>query len=184
MPSSVKHYFPAAFWPASLKMLSFLGSALLIGVGIATVKAIPHGTHVPYAEALGTVVAFVPPAIALFSLLFVVVGYELKPQQLRIRRLFWSTEISVIGLQRVYADPELMKCSLRIFGNGGLFSITGLYQNRTLGRYRAFVTNSEQAVALFLSDRIIVISPRDPEAFVQAVCARFPLVQVKYSAAE
>ncbi len=184
MPSSVKSYFPAAFWPTSLKTVSFLGAALLIGVGVAAVKAIPHGTHVPYAEAFGTVVAFIPPAIALVALLFVVVGYELEPQELRIRRLLWSTQISLTGLQRVYADPELMKCSLRIFGNGGLFAITGLYQNRSLGRYRAFVTNPEQAVALFLPERIIVISPLDPEAFVHDVCARFPHAQVKNSSTE
>lgn len=178
MGSTIMRYFRCAEWPTALKISSFLGAALLIGVWIATVNAIPHRTQVPYAEAFGTVVAFVPPAIAVFAILFVVTGYELQSRQLHIRRLLWTTQVSLNGLLRIQVDPELMKCSIRIFGNGGLFSITGLYQNRVLGRYRAFVTNPKHAVALFLPDRIIVVSPADTKAFVQAVCAEFPNVQV------
>lgn len=168
------HYFPAAAWPTALTVSSVLGGIVLIGVGIAATKAIPHGTQVPYAEAFGTVVAFVPPAIAVFALLFVVVGYELKSQQLRIRRLLWTTQVSLDGLQKIQIAPDLMKCSLRLFGNGGLFSITGLYQNHRLGRYRAFVTNPQYAVALFLPDRILVVSPADIKAFKQEICSQFP----------
>jgi len=179
--SAHRQHFPSAPWSTALKVISFFGSILLVGGGISAVQAIPQGTHVPYAEAVGTVVAFVPPAIAVFALLFVVVGYELKPRQLHIRRLLWSTQVSLNGLQRIHADPAMMKCSTKVMGNGGLFSITGLYQNRVLGRYRAFVTNPEYAVALFLPDRIIVISPEDPEAFMQAICSRFPKIQVESS---
>lgn len=172
-------YFPAAAWPTALKVSSVLGGVLLIGAGIAAAHAIPHSTQVPYAEAFGTVVAFVPPAIAVFALLFVVVGYELKSQQLQIRRLLWTTQVSLNDLQQIQTDPELMKCSLRIFGNGGLFSITGLYQNKRLGRYRAFVTNPQHAVALFLPDRIVVVSPANVKAFVQEVSAQFPCLKIE-----
>jgi hypothetical protein len=72
-----------------------------------------------------------------------------------------------------------MKCSTKVCGNGGLFSITGIYQNSVLGRYRAFVTNPEHAVALFLPDRIIVISPEYPEDFLQAIHLQFPNVHVE-----
>lgn len=181
MSSSFIQYFPSAAWPTALKLSSFLGGALLIGVGIAAAQAIPYGTHVPYAEAVGSIVAFVPPAIALFALFFIVAGYELKSQQLCIRRLLWTTRISLSGLQRIQSDPAMMKCSFKLFGNGGLFSITGLYQNRVLGRYRAFVTNPKQAVALFLPDRTIVVSPADTDAFVQAIRAQFPNAQVEPS---
>jgi hypothetical protein len=170
--------FASAPWPTFLKVSSFLGSAVLVGVGVAAAKAIPHGTRVPYAEAFGTVVAFVPPAIALFAVLLIVAGYELERGQLRIRRLLWSTQIPLTGLDRIYADPTMMKCSIRIFGNGGLFSFTGLYRNRAFGRYRAFVTNPTHSVALFLANRVVVVSPADTEGFVRSVHAQFPGIQL------
>jgi len=170
--------FASARWPTFLKVSSFLGSTALVGVGVAAVKAIPHGTRVPYAEAFGSLVAFVPPAIALFAVLFIVAGYELEPGQLRIRRLVWSTQIPLTGLHRIYTDPTFMKCSRRLFGNGGLFSFTGLYQNRSFGRYRAFVTDPAQSVALFLPNRVVVVSPADAESFVRSIHAQFPGVQI------
>ena len=62
--SNSLRYFPTAPWSLSLKVISFFGGILLIGVGIAAVMAIPQGTRVPYAETMGTVVALVPPARA------------------------------------------------------------------------------------------------------------------------
>jgi hypothetical protein len=170
--------FDAAPWPNALKVSSFLASVILVGAGVVVAKVIPHGTRVPFAETFGTLVAFVPPAIALFAVLFIVAGYELEPGRLRIRRLLWSTWIPLAGLHRVHADPGIMKGSLRLFGNGGLYSVTGIYQNRTLGRYRAFVTDPKQAVALFLPTRIVVISPANTQMFVYTIHSRFPSVKI------
>jgi Bacterial PH domain len=170
--------FAAARWPTYLKVISFLGSAVLLGIGLAAARAIPHGTHVAYAEAVGTFVAFVPPAIAFLAALFVVTGYEIGPGHLRVRRLLWTTPVSLAGLYRIYADPTCMKCSIRIFGNGGLFSFTGIYRNRTFGRYRAFVTDPNRAVALFLPNRVVVVSPADVEGFIRYAAARFKDVRV------
>jgi len=177
-PSPLMQPFAAARWPTYLKVISFLGSAVLLGVGLAAARAIPHGTHVPYAEAVGTLVAFVPPAVGILAALFVVTGYEIGPGHLRIRRLLWTTQLSLSGLDRIYADPTCMKCSIRIFGNAGLFSFTGIYRNRTFGRYRAFVTDPNNAVALFLPGRVVVVSPADVEGFIRFAVARFQGVRV------
>jgi hypothetical protein len=50
-----------------------------------------------------------------------------------------------------------------------VFSFTGLFRNRTLGMYRAFVTDPRRAVVLRLPRRTVVVSPADPEAFVREV---------------
>ena len=71
-----------------------------------------------------------------------------------------------------------MRRSLRVWGNGGLYSVTGIYQNAALGRYRAFVTDPGQAVVLELPGRRIVISPADPPPFLQGLTAWFPAVRV------
>ncbi len=67
--------------------------------------------------------------------------------------------------------PTAMAGSLRIAGNGGLFSFTGWFWSRRLGRYRAFVTDPARSVVLKFSDRTVVVSPDVPEEFVAALRA-------------
>lgn len=164
-------YFPAAPWPKSLKVMSLLGTVVLLGAGYGAWRAIP-----PYgfAHLLGCWVACLLPAIGLVSVLFVVRGYAVDDGRLYIQRLMWATVLDMEDLIRVRHDPEAMKCSARIFGNGGLFAFTGYYQNERLGRYRLFATNPECSVVLVLRNRVVVVTPDDPEAFVRHVRTLFP----------
>jgi hypothetical protein len=77
--------------------------------------------------------------------------------------------VPIDGLQQAWHDPKLMQRSMRLFGNSGLFSITGLFRNAALGNYRAFVTDPARAVAIRLASRVIVVSPADPAALVAAL---------------
>jgi hypothetical protein len=151
---------------------------MLLGASYAAAKAIPPSG---FAHTFGTGVACVPPVILMGALLFVVRGYELDPLRLRIKRLFWHTEVSLVGLREVGYVPGAMKCSYRLFGNGGLFSITGVYENKRLGRYRAFVTNPQYCVVLVLPRRVILVSPENPSAFVQSTLGLFPNATVRES---
>jgi hypothetical protein len=170
--------FDSAPWPTLLKVTSAVATALLAGAGYAVVRAIPRGTRVPFAETFGTLIAFVPPLIALVALLYVVRGYELRPAELLIRRLLWTTSIPLDGLARAWHDPEVMRRSLRVWGNGGLYGFTGVYQNAALGRYRAFVTDPHRAVVLELPRKKVVISPADPAPFLEGLAALFPQVRI------
>ncbi len=171
-------WFPAARWSTMLRVATLLGAAVLVAAGIGAAMAIPRGTRVPFAETFGTLVAFVPPAIAVAAVLTVVRGFAVERSELRVRRLLWTTTVPLEGLVRVAADPALLEGSLRVFGNGGLFSFSGRFRNRKIGPYRAFVTDWARAVVLFVPGRAIVVSPADPAAFVRAVSARFPGVAV------
>lgn len=164
--------FEAAPWPTALKVVSFLATAVLAGVSYAMFRAIPNGTRVPFAHGFGVAIAFVCPLVALIALLFVVTAYEVEPGELKIQRLLWTTRIPLAGITRAWHDPAAMKRSIRVFGNGGLYSITGLYRNRALGSYRAFVTDPKRSVILAMPKRTVVISPADPSGFLQhlAMC--------------
>jgi hypothetical protein len=59
-----------------------------------------------------------------------------------------------------------MTKSLRTCGNGGAFSFTGWYWSKSLGFYRAFVTDLNSTVVLRFGKRTVVLSPEDPEDFV------------------
>jgi hypothetical protein len=169
--------FPAAPWPAGLKATSWIATVVLGGATYALIKAVPRGTRVPFAETFGRFMAFVPLLIALIAVLFVVTAYEVEGTELRIRRLLWATRVPLGGLTRAWHDPEALKGSIRLFGNGGLYSVTGLFQSRRLGRYRAFVTDPACAVVLELPKRTVVVSPADPTAFLQLLPALVPGVR-------
>jgi hypothetical protein len=62
-----------------------------------------------------------------------------------------------------------MKSSLRTFGNGGIFSISGWFYRKGFGAYRAFVTDPRQTVVLRFPSRRVVLSPDDPEGFAKEV---------------
>jgi Bacterial PH domain len=114
-------------------------------------------------------VGLLPVVMVVTSALFHVRGYTVRPGALQIHRLLWTTQVGLDGLEEVLRDPEAMRGSLRLLGNGGLFSFTGWFRNRTLGMYRAFVTDPRRAVVLRLPQRTVVVSPADPEGFVREV---------------
>jgi len=101
--------------------------------------------------------------------LFVVRSYAIEFDELLIRRLLWTTHLPLAKLQSAEAVPDAMRGSLRLFGNGGMFSITGLFRNRALGNYRAFVTDLKKTVVLRFPKRTVVVSPENPEQFVAEI---------------
>ncbi len=171
--------FPAAPWPTFLKLTSWIATAFLAAASYVLFQSIPQGTRAPFAETFGTLMAFVPFLIALIALLFVVTGYEVDGAELRVQRLLWSTRVPLEGLSRAWHDPEALKGSIRIFGNGGLYSVTGLFQSPRLGRDRVFVTDPARAVVLKLPARTVVISPADPAAFLQVLPSLAPGVRTE-----
>ena len=108
-----------------------------------------------------------PLAIVLGSAPFAILGYEVTDNAILVHRLFWTTRLPLAGLKSAEFKPDVMKRSFRTLGNGGLFSITGLYSNRLLGSYRALVTDEHRTVVLRYSGRTVVISPDEPEQFVR-----------------
>jgi hypothetical protein len=147
-------------WGKTLRWVSVL-SGLLLAVAVPLlVKAAPENARGLTA---------LPLLILAGAALFVIRGYTIDPNELLIRRLLWATRLPLAGLKSAEVMPQAMRGSLRLFGNGGLFSITGLYRNRALGRYRAFVTHLQNTVVLRFQKKTVVISPENPERFVAEI---------------
>ena len=155
-----KHY--RAPWGRSVKLVTLVASVLLVGVPL-TAMALSYGSG------LVLVIALIPLLIWVGTLPFMILGYELTPEELRIGRLGWTSVFALRSVRSAEHKPNAMARSLRIFGNGGLFSVCGRFRNRELGHYRAFVTDPKNAVVLRFDEETIVISPGKPEEFVQAL---------------
>ena len=164
--------FPAAPWPSLLKASSALVTVLLLGVAVAAYRAVPAASGFTHYFGLG--IAVVPALILILSLLFTVTGYGVSSSSLAIQRLLWITDIPLVGLRRVFAEPEICRGSIRLIGNAGLFSFTGLYRSARLGRYRLFATDFACAVVLECPHRTVVITPADPDSFVLHMQRAFP----------
>lgn len=93
-------------------------------------------------------------------------GYVLTEREITVQRGMWNTRLPLAGLRSVAGDVEAMRGSLRLFGNGGLFSYTGEFWNSRLKRYRALATDPDRAVVLRYPKRTIVITPHDPQQFI------------------
>jgi len=91
-----------------------------------------------------------------------------------VHRLLWSTRLPRAGLESAQVEPGTMRGSLRTFGNGGAFSITGFYYNKRLGSYRAYVTDPRRLVVLRYANRRVVLSPATPEDFVYDLAVAKP----------
>jgi hypothetical protein len=109
------------------------------------------------------------PLLLLLALPFIIRGYVVAEGALTIKRLGWETTFPLGDLQSLEVFPNALSGAIRLCGNGGLFSFTGLYRSRKLGKFRCFVNDLNKTVVLRFAKRTIVVSPDDPEAFVEAI---------------
>jgi len=146
------------------RLLIFM-SSLLVLLSIASVVGLPL---VLGNESLG-MLQWMLPVIVLCCLPFMIRSYAITDDDILIRRLFWTTRLSRRDLESAEVLPKVMNKSLRTCGNGGGFSFTGWYWCKSLGFYRAFVTDLNRTVVLRFVHRTVVLSPNQPEDFVSAL---------------
>ena len=144
-------------WGRELTVLTTIATAMVAGIAVF----------------IWTKGGRVTPAVLLLvhaiPLALTVRRYELVPGALLIRRLWWDTRWPLDGRVTATVRPDVMARSWRIWGNGGLFAISGYFSNAALGRYRAFVTDFKRTVVLDTPRGIVVVSPDRPDDFVRAL---------------
>ena len=151
-------------WETPLMLTTAFSTSVLVGIAMIGIMVIA-----PLALVWGlvtTALALLPLVVAA---LFSIQGYLLTSDSLSIQRLGWHSRLPLATLQAVEADPDATSGSVRVFGNGGMFCFTGTFANDRLGSYRAFGTDRRRAVVLKFSERTVVITPGDPQAFAAKI---------------
>jgi hypothetical protein len=74
------------------------------------------------------------------------------------------------GLVSAERDPGVLCWAIKVFGNGGLGAIRGRYWSKRIGKFEAFLSGTENAVVLRWPERVVAVSPADPEFFI--TCAK------------
>ena len=154
----------AAPWSRALKTASVFAVVTLLGVAAAGLLVVPERLLLARSMLVG-----LPLGVLAIAFLSSVSGYTLTATQLDIERPLWSTAFPLVELLSVGGDADVFKGSLRLLGNSGIFSFTGLFWKRGLGLYRAFATDPARAVILKFKKRTIVVTPADPQRFIVRV---------------
>jgi hypothetical protein len=144
-------------WSTSLLAMSSVGTLVSIGIALLMIWS---------GRGFLTWTGVLPVAFICGTALFAIRGYTVTSDAILVHRLFWTTRLPLAGLQAAEFEPDAMHGSIRTFGNGGLFSFTGFFRNKTLGAYRAFVTDPSRTVVLHFPERTVVVSPSPPKDFV------------------
>lgn len=111
----------------------------------------------------------IPLTMLIVAALFSIRSYQLSADKLVVRRLGWTSDVDLAGLQSAEVDAEAMKQSVRLFANGGLFCFCGKFDNARFGTYSAFATDPRRSVVLTFVDRKVVVTPDRPDVFVAEI---------------
>jgi hypothetical protein len=149
-------------WSKLLIGVSLFTTVTCVGVAVGAAWEAAARSHLGLLRWL----TVLPLLILLGAALCTIRGYSIGTEVILVHRLLWATPLPRTGLESVTFEPDAMRGSLRTFGNGGAFSFSGLYYNRRLGSYRAFVTDQHRTVVLRYATRRVVLSPAAPEDFV------------------
>jgi hypothetical protein len=163
---SAEEFF-AAPWSTLLTVVSLVSCSILFGVIL--LGLVTGGRGNPFWLVL---MVALPLTIVMVTAAFTVRGYILTDNTLYVQRLGWHSKIELNNFVNIEFDAQAMENSLRIWGNGGLFSFTGTFQNQKLGRYQAYATDPARSVIIQFCDRTIVVTPDNPERFVREVLRR------------
>jgi hypothetical protein len=155
--------------------LSSKARLVTYGVGFGVGLGVPLILGIAFALAFNTPIPlFLPLAFGsslLLAWLHRTIGYRITSDALTVLRPIRSlaVEMSNIVSARFPASqpPGNVLGLLRV---EGLFGAQGTYWNRSWGKFRVFVTNEQKTVEVLLRNgKRILLSPDDPERFVEAI---------------
>ncbi len=155
----------SAPWGRPVRLATVASAVILLTMVLAGLSTGPRHLLVWQLAMVG-----LPLLILLSALPFMVRGYVLTERHIAVRRLGWSTVLPLAGLIAVTGEPEGLRGSVRLFGNGGLFGITGWFWNRKFGRFRAYATDPSRAVLLhYQAGKKVMVTPNDVQQFIVRV---------------
>ena len=153
-------------WGRLLAIMTLIGCIALLGVPLMMLSVMPEDDLPGIART--AMIVFFPLLLGIIAL-FSIRSFDVMQDGILVRRLFWTNRLLYEDLRSVRVDKDAMKGSIRVMGNGGLFSFSGRYRSRKLGGFTVYATDMKLSVILRYSDRTVVLTPENPEEFAELV---------------
>jgi hypothetical protein len=94
--------------------------------------------------------------------------YEITADKELIIRYRWGSR-RFKAVSEYDVKPPRLRFGIRLWGNGGLFAVTGIFWSPKNGTFRAYVTNQNKLVMVKLQDgKKVLISPANAEEWVSS----------------
>ena len=145
-----------------VRVITGLTCSLLVGVAIYGVVQLVSG-HI-YSGGATVAVAVL---VMLLAYLFSVQRYSVDEEFISIVRPIGTIRIPRSNT-RVFRDAKITDGAIRVWANGGLFSIAGLFYSKQSGWLHAYMRNSKVIVAIQHDRKTYLVSPDDANRFIAA----------------
>ena len=159
-------------FPATLarkeKLITYL-VGFGVGIGVPTVLGVSFalGLQEPW------LLLFPLPFVLAFGVpyFFRPLGYAVANDAITILRPLGSRRVQIKMLQQIHLPATHPPgVTIGLMGVQGLYGTFGSFWNKHWGKFNVYVTNQVNTVELGLTNGSrIIISPDDPQAFIQAV---------------
>ncbi len=140
--------YPIAPMSRLIKIIS--AAVPILDAGLVVASFVNHWALIP---------AVLIAAVTLGCYLRAPVVYEVSRSGLTILFRLGSKRFGPV--ERVGPVEKSPDRSIRLWGNGGLFAATGIFWNRTLGTFRAYLTTSDQKNLVIVETRTAKV-PAEP----------------------
>lgn len=97
-------------------------------------------------------------------------GYTVESGSLVIHRYLSQRIVPLQAPTCARLEPEARDRHRRVRGSGGFLGYFGAFAEPTLGDVEWYATRRDTAVLVTTAGRHLVVSPDDPDAFIQAAC--------------
>jgi hypothetical protein len=171
--ATVNQEFPSAPMGRRVVMTTCLAFAAVLAIPIVNfcVFALMIPKHAHADDAVSRNIGSLIPVVFL-SLSFLwerskASGFSIEDNVLVIRKKRYPLQ----GLAAALRDREVMRKATRRMGNSGMGCIRGSFRSKRLGKFEAYLTDPENAVVLTWPDRVVAVSPADPEFFIYSARA-------------
>jgi hypothetical protein len=151
-------YFPAAPWPALLKVMTAAGTVVLLALMLGLSN---HEST--------RLMAGLPLAVWGLCAWYMVRGFRIDGDTLVIQRLSTETRIPLHQPLRVENRPPPCWMPAAPLATAESLPSPGLTAIAGLGPFRLYATDPLKAVILHLPDQVVVVTPADPQAFMAAL---------------
>jgi hypothetical protein len=144
-----------------------LGLPIKIVTGLVLILEAGLFVAAVFLDSIAILPAAILGIIIFFSYLRSPIAYDLSSDSLVI--VFRFGEKNFGRIVTVNPAETSVDRSIRLWGNGGLFSATGIFWNGTWGIYRAYITHggNEYLVLVVTEKAKVLVSPDDPKMFVE-----------------